>query len=183
LDGTYFWTEINRPVSAVVLRSTATAITEMRENLGQIQSQGAEIDLRVNAGHAIAANAGYQYAHAVVTAFSAQPALVGKWIPEVPRNSATAQIRGESHRLGALTLALRESGRAFDDSGNTYLLHGFFTMDVYGERSFSRRWTAFVAGQNLLNRQIDVARTPILTLGTPFTMQGGVRFRWGADVK
>ena len=63
-DATYFWTEINRPVSAVVLSSTATTITEMRENLGQIQSQGVEIAARVNEGHAISANFGYQFAHA-----------------------------------------------------------------------------------------------------------------------
>ncbi len=181
LDATYFWTEINRPVSAVVLRSTATSITEMRENLGQIQSQGVEIAARVNEGHAISANFGYQYAHAVVTKFSAQPALVGNWIPEVPRESATAQIRAATERYGVYTLAMRESGRAFDDSANTYLLHGFFVMDLYGERSFKGRWTVFVAGQNLLDRKIDVARTPILTQGTPFTIQGGVRLHWGGS--
>jgi hypothetical protein len=52
-------------------------------------------------------------------------------------------------------------------------------LDAYGERSFARRFTAFVSFQNLLNRQIDVARTPLLTLGTPFLAQGGVRFNWG----
>ena len=36
LSGTYFWTEINRPVSAVLISSTATSIIDMRENLGQI---------------------------------------------------------------------------------------------------------------------------------------------------
>jgi len=180
LDGTYFWTEINRPVSAVILSSTATSITEKRENLGQIQSQGVELSARLNEGHAISASVGYQYAHAVVTAFSAQPSLVGKWIPEVPRESATAQVRAASHRFGEATLSLREGGRAFDDSANTYLLHGFFTMDLYGQRRFANHWTLFVGAQNLLNRSVDVARTPILTLGTPFTAQGGIRFRWGA---
>ncbi len=180
LDGTYFWTEINRPVSAVLLHSTPTSITEMRENLGQIQSQGVELSARLNEGHAISATLGYQYAHAVVTAFSAQPpSLVGNWIPDVPRESATAQLRAANHRFGEATLSMRESGRAFDDSANTYLLHGFFTMGIYAQRTFTNHWTFFVAGQNLLNRSVDVARTPILTLGTPFTAQGGVKFRWG----
>jgi outer membrane receptor protein involved in Fe transport len=163
------------------LRTTPTAITEMRENLGQIQSQGVELGLRVNQDRALSATFGYQYAHAVVTAFSAQPALVGNWIPDVPRESATAQLRAASRRFGTAIFALRESGRAFDDSSNTFVLHSFFAMDAYGERSFAHRWTLFLAGQNLLDRKIDVARTPILTLGTPFTMQGGVRFRWGAS--
>jgi outer membrane receptor protein involved in Fe transport len=181
LDVTYFWTEINRPVSAVLLRSTATTITEMRENLGQIQSQGVQLDARINEGHGLSANFGYQYAHAVVTAFSAQPALVGNWIPDVPRESATAQIRAQNRRLGSATLALRESGRAYDDSANTFLLHSFFTMALYGERTFATRWTFFAGAENLLDRKVDVARTPILTLGTPFLAQGGVRFRLGGN--
>ena len=180
LDGAYFWTEINRPVSAVLLHSTATSSTYMRENLGQIQSQGVELSARLNEGHALSASVGYQYAHAVVTAFSAQPALVGEWIPDVPRESATAQIRAASHRFGEATLSMRESGRAYDDSANSYILHGYFTMDIYAQREFGQRWTLFAAAQNLLNRDVDVARTPVLTLGTPFTAQGGVKFRWGA---
>ena len=183
LDGTYFWTEINRPVSAITIASTATTLTLKRENLGQIQSQGVELQGHVGEGHAVSLDFGYQYAHAVVTAFSAQPALVGTWIPEVPRNMATAQLRAQSRRLGVATLAARESGRAYDGSANTYELHSFFVLDAYGERSFARRFTAFVSIQNLFNRQIDVARTPLLTLGTPFLAQGGVRFNWGGAAK
>jgi outer membrane receptor protein involved in Fe transport len=183
LDGTYFWTEINRPVSAVIIATTATTITEMRENLGQIQSQGLELQGHLGEGHAISLDFGYQYAHAVVTAFSAEPSLVGTWIPEVPREMATAQLRAQNRRLGLLTLAARASGRAYDGSANTYELHSFFVLDVYGERSFAPKWTAFVSVQNLFNRQIDVAETPLLTLGTPFLAQGGVRFRWGGTAQ
>jgi len=183
LDGTYFWTEINRPVSAVIIASTATTVTELRENLGQIQSQGLELQGHLGEGHAVSLDFGYQYAHAVVTAFSAQPSLVGTWIPEVPREMATAQLRAQNRRLGLLTLAARESGRAYDGSANTYELHSFFVLDAYGERSFAPKWVAFVSVQNLFHRQIDVARTPLLTLGTPFLAQGGVRFRWGGTAQ
>jgi outer membrane receptor protein involved in Fe transport len=179
VDGTYFWTEINRPVSAIILSSTATSILEMRENLGQIQSQGVEFHAKVGEGRWLSGTFGYQYAHAVVTAFSAQPSLVGTWIPEVPREMATVQVRAASRRLGSLTLAARAAGRAYDGSANTYELHSFYVIDAYGERSFGQRWTAFVGAQNLMDRSVDVSRTPILTLGTPFLAQGGVRFRWG----
>jgi len=178
-QGTYFWTEINRPVSAVLLRSTATTITNIRENLGQIQSQGLETSVELNPGRAISATAGYQYAHAVVTNFSAQPSLVGNWIPDVARNTATAQVRLRNPRLGEMTLAARESGRAFDDSSNVYVLHSFFQLDAYGERRLGKGFTAFLSLQNMLDRRADVARTPILTLGTPFVAQGGVRYGWG----
>jgi outer membrane receptor protein involved in Fe transport len=178
-QATYFWTEVNRPVAAVLVSSTATTILEMRQNLGQFQSQGLETSVQVNEGHAISATFGYQYAHAVVTKFSVQTSLVGKWIPDVPRETATAQVRFRSARLGALTIAARNSGRAFDDSANTFVLHSFFQLDAYGERSLGRGFTAFVSVQNVLDRRADVARTPVLTQGIPVVAQGGIRFGWG----
>jgi hypothetical protein len=36
----------------------------------------------------------------------------------------------------------------------------------------------YVSFQNLLDRSIETARTPTLTLGTPFVAQGGVRLNW-----
>jgi outer membrane cobalamin receptor len=181
LRGTYFWTGIDRPVSAVLIASTATTITNKRENLGQIQSQGTEIGGRLRLTSQLSATFGYQYAHAVVTAFSAQPSLVGLWIPQVPRHTATAQLRYQPRLGTAFTLAARESGRAYDDSSNTYELHGFFVLDAYGETRIGRYVTAYLSLQNLLNRSIETARTPYLTLGTPFVAQGGIRLRWNAQ--
>jgi outer membrane receptor protein involved in Fe transport len=178
LAGTFFWTEINRPVSAVLISSTATSILDKRENLGQIVSQGTELHLDLAPTRPISATLGYQYAHAVVTQFSAQPSLVGNWIPEVPRQSFTAQLRAARPRLGSLTLAARAGGRAFDDSANTYLLSSFFQLDLFARHDFGPRWAASVVVNNLLNQRPDVARTPILTLGSPFLAQAGLAFHW-----
>jgi outer membrane receptor protein involved in Fe transport len=175
LGGTYFWTEINRPVSAVLLSTNLYK----RENLGQIVSQGTELHMEVRPGKAISATVGYQYAHAVVTQFSAQPSLVGNWIPEVPRESFTAQLRARSSRLGEVTLAARASGLAWDDSANTFLLDRFFQMDLSARHDFGAHWSATLTMQNLLNQRPNVARTPTLTLASPFLAEGGIGFRWG----
>ena len=178
ISGTWFWTQINRPVSAVLISSTATSILDRRENLGQIVSQGTELHLDLAPTRAISATLGYQYAHAVVTEFSAQPTLVGNWIPEVPRQSFTAQLRAQRRSLGSLTLAARAGGHAWDDSANTYLLSSFFQLDLFARRDFGSHWTATVVLNNLLNQRPDVARTPILTLGSPFLAQAGLAFHW-----
>jgi len=136
------------------------------------------LHLEIRPGRAISATVGYQYAHAVVTQFSAQPSLVGNWIPEVPRESFTAQLRAQSARLGEVTLAARASGQAFDDSANTFLLGKFFDLDLSARHDFGSRWTASLTTQNLLNQRPDVARTPILTLGSGFLAQGGLAFHW-----
>jgi outer membrane receptor protein involved in Fe transport len=180
LSGTYFWTEINRPVSTVLLSSTPTSIKDMRENLGQILSQGTELHLDIHTNHLISATLGYQYAHAVVTRFSAQPSLVGNWIPEVPRESFTAQLRAERPRIGSLTLAARAGGHAWDDSANTYLLNAFFQLDLFARHDFGPHWSATATFNNLLDQRPDVARTPILTLGSPFLAEAGLAFHWNA---
>jgi outer membrane receptor protein involved in Fe transport len=174
LAGTYFWTEINRPVSAVLLATNLY----MRQNLGQIVSQGTELHLDLRLNPTISATLGYQYAHAVVTQFSAQPTLIGNWIPEVPRQSFTAQLRAQRTSLGELTLAARASGQAWDDSANTFLLNPFFQLDLSARHDFGPRWSASLMLNNLLNQRPNVARTPTLTLGSPFLALGGVAFHW-----
>ena len=178
-EASYFWTEINRPVSAVLLRQSATAITNLRENLGQIQSQGADVRVRLFEERAVSGAVGYQYAHAVVTGFSAQPGLIGNWIPNVPRQSVTGQMRARRAGWGEVTVAMRAAGRAYDDSSNLFPLRRFVSVDVYGQRELGRGWSAFVSVQNVFNQRAEVARTPLLTLGNPVLAQGGVRFGWG----
>jgi outer membrane receptor protein involved in Fe transport len=182
-QATYFFTEINRPVSAVLLSSTATTETLKRENLGQIQSQGVELAAQLQPTRTLSADLGYQYAHATVTNFTPpptppQPSLVGLWIPQVPRHTATAQLRFHPAGRFQATLAARETGHAFDDSSNLYKLHAFFVLDAYAEAHLTPHLTPYIAFQNLLNRAIETARTPTLTLGTPVTAQGGLRLNF-----
>jgi outer membrane cobalamin receptor len=180
-SATYFWTEINHPVSAVLISSTATSILERRENLGQILSQGTELHVDIRPTHPVSATLGYQYAHAVVARFSAQPTLIGNWIPDVPRQSFTAQLRAAAPSLGSLTLAARASGRAYDDSANTYILAPFFELDLFARHDFGHRWTSTVTINNVLNQRPDVARTPILALGSPILAQAGLAFHWNGS--
>jgi hypothetical protein len=69
-------------------------------------------------------------------------------------------------------------GRQFDDDANAYVLHGFWRFDVYASHSFGQRWEVFTAVENLLDRPIDVGRTPIRTLGTPQLARVGMRVRF-----
>ncbi len=179
LTATYFWTEINRPVSAVLVSQTATAVTNKRQNLGQIRSQGVELGLQIRPEKRVSGSLGYQFAAATVTKFSAQPALVGNWIPDVPRESVTGQVRVRSERLGAFTLAARGAGRVYDNSGNTLVLAKFFQLDLSGERRIGRRAEVFFTAENLTDRRQEVGRTPLLTLGTPIFAMAGLRFRVG----
>jgi outer membrane receptor protein involved in Fe transport len=125
---------------------------------------------------------GYQYAHATVTKGPPQE-VVGNWIPNVPRNMATLNVRAFQSRIGSVSLQGRLSGQQFDNDANTFLLHGYFRMDAYGSHEFGKRFEVFAAGENLFDRTIEVAKTPTTTLGRGRVARAGVMIRLGHEQK
>jgi outer membrane receptor protein involved in Fe transport len=175
----YFWTQVNRPISSLTLSLTPTRELLQRANLGQIESRGVSLDFALQPAEWIGIDGGYQFADATVTRAAPEPQLIGKWIPEVPRGTATAQLRLSRARLGLLSVQGLINGRTWDNDQNTLLLHSYFRMDAYGQRRLGRHIVAFVSGENLLDREIQAGRTPILTLGTPRLVRGGIRVSFG----
>jgi outer membrane receptor protein involved in Fe transport len=180
LRATYFWTEVNRPISAVLLSQTATTQTLQRQNLGQIRSRGLMLEAQSNPWHHFAAAFGYQLAVATVTAFNsssaAQANLTGKWIPEVPRQSLTSTLNYIAPRVASFHVITTYTGQAFDDAANTFLLHPYARFDASADRKLPHGLSLFASAQNLLNRSIDAGRTPILTLAPPRLVQAGLRY-------
>ncbi len=175
----YFWTQINRPITALTLATTPTSTLLKRENLGQIESRGVSLDYAAQPVSWVGIEGGYQYANATVTSYAQQPQLVGNWIPQVARNMATAQLHFSRPRVGLLSVQGRISGHQFDDDANQYLLHSYFRLGAYMSHDFGRRFTAFAAGDNLLDRTIEAGKTPTLTLASPRTARIGLRINFG----
>ena len=190
LRATYFWTEVNRPITTVLISQTpappAPALTQtlQRENLGQIRSDGLMLEAQSASWHSLDTTFGYQFAFATVTAFNSssplQIPLVGKWIPEVPRQSVTATLNYSAQTSHAaianLHLIVSYQGQMFDDSANTFVLHPYARFDLSADRKLPHGLSLFAGAQNLLNRSIDAGRTPTLTLAAPRLVQAGVRY-------
>lgn len=180
MRATYFWTEVNRPISAVLLSQTATTQTLQRQNLGQIRSRGVMVEGQSVKWNGFDASFGYQFAVATVTAFNstspAQSNLTGNWIPEVPRQSATGTLNYTAEKVASFHLIAAYSGQEFDDANNQFRLHPYARFDVSAERELRWGLSVFAGAQNLLNRQIDAGLTPILTLASPRLVQAGLRF-------
>ena len=178
--GSWFDTQVNRPITAVTLNAKSSPILLMRENLGQIESRGVSVDFEVAPRRWLNVDGGYQFAHATVTRGSQD---IGKWIPAVARNLATLNLRAYRARLGTLSLQSRLSGRQFDDDANANMLHGYFRLDAFASHDFGRRIELFTAGENLLDRTIEVAKTPTTTLGMRALVRAGVQLRLGESGK
>jgi len=185
LRATYFWTEVNRPISAVELSQTATTQLLQRQNLGQIRSRGAMVEGQTATWRGLDASFGYQYAVATVTAFNssspAQVDLKGNWIPEVPRQSVTGVVNYVWPKVATFHGFEIYEGKAFDDAANEYVLRPFARVDVSAERVLGKGFSVYAGAQNLLNRTIDAGLTPVLTLAARRLVVGGVRFAWGKN--
>jgi outer membrane receptor protein involved in Fe transport len=185
LRTSYFWTQVNRPITALTLNATSNPIKLMRENLGQIESRGVSIDLELQPIPSIrwmTVQGGYQYTNATVTKGTGD-APAGNWIPQVAHHMASAQLRGYRASIGTLSLQARMSGHQFDDDANTYFLHSYFKLDAYASHEFGKRIELFTSGENLFNRQIEVGRTPTLTLGTPRVARIGFLLKLGPSAR
>jgi outer membrane receptor protein involved in Fe transport len=175
LRESYFWTEVNRPVAAVTLSSTATSTLLKRENLGQLTSKGLTAEWEVKPLRFVTVTGGYQLAFSTVTKYPADETLVGRWTPQVPRNSATVQVRFERRRLGVLGFDVRSNGRQYDDTANQFELGGFTQLDLYAEHSLTRWLRLYGSATNVGNVEVQAGKTPLLTLGSPRIVMAGLR--------
>ena len=176
--GTFFYNQIIDPVANVTLSSTSTLITRQRQNLGRTTAPGFEIDATGHITRAFALSVGYQFVAATVDSFPANPALVGLWIAQVPRNVFTFQGRYLNPSRINISVNGRMVGKQFDDDQNMFPLGRFFVLDAMAWRSIGRGLELFTAAENLFNVKYDTAATPIPQLGLPITARFGLRYQF-----
>ena len=177
LRGNFFWSEIADPVANVTLTTTPTLITRQKENLGETQARGFELAGEWRVTPRIQITGAYLFVNSTVLSYTANPALVGNFLPQVPQNqfSFQASYLGKEWTAG---LQGRFGGQQFDDDQNLLPLGRAFTLDAEVSRSIDRHFTIFFAVQNLTNDRFYISATPVFTEGPPIFVRGGLRFAW-----
>ena len=178
LRGNFFWSDVTRPIANVTLSVTPTLITRQRQNLGRARSRGVEIEADERLSSSITLSGAYEYTDATVTSFSANPVLVGLWIPQVPHQQFTLQARYAKPYV-LVGVQGRYVGNQFDDDQNLLPLERFFVLDAIVSHPLWPGVEVFVAAENLLNQQYQVGRTPVLTVGPPILARAGLRLNFG----
>ena len=154
-------------IANVTLSTTPSLITRQRQNLGSSRSRGveAETDFRVAKDWRL--SAGYLFADATLDS--------AKRIPQVPRNQATLQL---AYR-GKAGAQLRWSSAQFDDDLNQFPLRGYFVADAFAAHAIAPGIDATLAVENIFDRRIETAATPVITLGQPRSVRVGLRYGFG----
>lgn len=180
---TIFWNDIVDPITNVTLSvappppAPPTLITRQRQNLGRTRSYGAELDAVAHLTSFIEISGGYQFVHAYVEDSSAT--LIGKSVPEVPRNQFTWEARYWNPTRLMLSVQGRYSSLQYDDDLNTLRLGQYYVMDLFAGRQLRSGLTVYIAGENLLNQRYATASTPpIFNQGPPILARIGIRYEF-----
>lgn len=176
---TVFWMEIEDTIANVTVETAPTLITRRRENLGRTRSRGLEVDGELRASGSLGLSVGYLFADSTVRRFSSDPDLEGHRVAQVPRHQATLAAR-LSLRGADLVVQGRFASSQYEDDRNSLRLGGYGVMDAFLGAPVGRGIQLFAAGENLLGRRVEIARTPVTSLGPPRLLRAGLRLSLGS---
>ena len=129
--------------------------------------------------------AGYLFNSAKVREFAANPALVGLYLPQVPKHRGSVNASYSNPRIVTATVTAFFYGRQFDDDLNVRTKPGdtepglpsYGTVELSALRAIGRNLDVFFGVQNLFDKEYYVGFAPT-TIGTPRLVNGGIRVRW-----
>jgi iron complex outermembrane receptor protein len=179
---TWFDNRIKNPVSNVTISQVGAAVTQQRQNLGRTRVWGLQTDVEYRMGTVFRVGGAYLYDQATVEENAANPALVGKFLPQVPEHRGSLQFSYTEPRFVNVAFGLQFVGRQFDDDLNVRVvpgqadpgLPGFVTADFRVSRDITRNFDVFAGVQNLFDEIYYVGTLPT-TIGTPRLVHAGFR--------
>jgi iron complex outermembrane receptor protein len=183
----------NQPDYATVCAGLAAGNCVQKQNLGRTRVTGVQTDVEYLIGHNWRLSAGYIYTDAkVVDGGVTNAGLVGKYIPQVPKNRGSIQIAYNNPKLVNVALSMQTVGLQYNDDQNIQFiptttlasapaagLPGFTSVDLVASRDLGNRFQVFAGAQNLGNTVYFVQTNPS-TLGTPRLVNVGFRVRFSA---
>ena len=101
-------------------------------------------------------------------------------MPQVPKVQGGVALTWADPRWLTAATQVRFSGEQFDDDLNTRGVRAgpYAVWDATVSRAIVRGLNAFVAVENILDKEYDTARTPLRSIGWPRTVRVGARVTW-----
>jgi outer membrane receptor protein involved in Fe transport len=179
LRGNFFVAEISRPVVSITLSSTPSLITRQRRNVGKTRAHGLELDAEFLLGKDLRVSVSYLLVDSRVVEFPDNSNLIGKFLPQVPRQQLNLQMFYRPPSRFSFGAQARISGAQFEDDLNSLRLRPFFTLDLFASYRFAKKIEIFAAVENVFNNRYDIGLTPNRTVAAPRFARVGLRFDLG----
>ena len=118
---TWYDNRVKNPVSNVTLNAT----TAQKQNLGKTRIWGVQSDVEYRLGPSLRLSGAYLYNQAKVTDGGVEnAALVGKYLPQVPKHRGSLQIAYTNPKYASVALSVQVMGAQFNDDQNVQLHPG-----------------------------------------------------------
>src|SRR6185436_8431024 len=104
---------------------TPAQTTQQRQNLGRTEIWGIQTDLEYRIGPSFRLAAGYLYNQATVKEYAANPLLVDKYLPQVPKHRGSVQASWANPRYATVAFSVQFIGTQFDDDLNVRAVPGY----------------------------------------------------------
>jgi outer membrane receptor protein involved in Fe transport len=177
---TYFDNRVKDPVSNVTIGTNL----QQRQNLGRTRIWGIQTDAEYRFKSMWRVFGAYLYEQAKVTENETNPALVGNYLPQVPKHRGTAQVSYENPRIANVTFEVQAVGNQHDNDANDRTVPGleepglpkYAIVSLGVSRALSPQVDAFLAAQNLFDQEYFVGTQPTL-IGPPRLVSVGLRLR------
>jgi len=172
---TGFWSNVENLVANITLSTTPQLISRQKQNADTARAAGleAESDLRLSPRLTINLLTAITASHFVDT--PKQPDIQGNRVPQVPLYQLGGGVTYTAPGTFTASAQVRALGAQFEDDRNELELGSYAVVDAYVSRMLRRGTQVFLAMENILNAEYDVARTPLRTIGWPRAIRGGVR--------
>src|SRR6185436_51117 len=182
---TFYANQVTNPVASITIATTPAQVTQQRQNMGKTQVNGFQTDADYRLGKYFRLAGGYVFTSAKVVEFVANPLLVDRYLPQVPKDRGSVRFTYSDPRVLTATFGVFGMGRQFDDDLNARLvpgellagLPGYVTTDLTLSRSLTRNFDVYFGAQNLFDEEYIVGTLPT-TIGSPRLMNFGVRVRF-----
>jgi len=183
LRGVWFDNRVKNPVSNVT--RTDLVNTQQRQNLGRTRVWGLQTDVEYRIRREWRVGAGYMFNRATVTEYNANPALIGMFLPQVPKHRGSVNVSYSNPRYATVSVSAMFFGRQFDDDLNVRVKPGeseaglpaYGTVELTALRSIGSNLDVFFGVQNMFDQEYYVGLLPT-TIGSPRMVNGGIRVRF-----
>jgi outer membrane receptor protein involved in Fe transport len=172
---TAFHNVLDEAISNITLTTTPALTTRERQNADQLGSSGVEVEGDVRPHPRVTLSLFGAFTSAHYTNTPKQPAIQDKRVPQVPRYHLGAGVIAEAPRVATFSVQARFVGAQFEDDLNTLTLEDYVVVDASASRPVTRALHLFLGVENLFDVEYDVGRTPVRSIGWPFSVRAGVR--------
>jgi len=127
---TFFYNDAEDFITTVFRGSEGGMDIYQRENVGDVETSGLEVEARYRLSPSWSFFANYTYTHTEIEEADQKPELEGKRLQRIPRHKAAFGITFADPKLFTLSLVGNYMGSRYYNVENTKRLNDYFTLDL-----------------------------------------------------